>query len=64
VAVNTTDVPVQTLLALVAMVTSGADAGLTVIVTGVAVAVGTVGHDAEDVITTVITSPLFNVEEE
>jgi hypothetical protein len=64
VAVNTTDVPVQTLFALVAMVTSGAEAGFTVIVTGVAVAVGTVGQDAEDVITTVITSPLFNVEEE
>jgi len=64
VAVKTTDEPVQTLLALVAIVTSGAEAGFTVIVTGVAVAVGTVGQDAEDVITTVITSPLFNVEEE
>jgi hypothetical protein len=64
VAVNTTDEPVQTLLAFAAMITSGAEAGFTVIVTGEAVAVGTVGQDAEDVITTVITSPLFNAEEE
>ena len=63
-AVNTTDEPVQILFALVAMVTSGTEAGFTVIETGVAVAVGSVGQDAEEVITTVITSPLFNVEEE
>lgn len=46
------------------MVTSGEEAGFTVIVTGDAVAVGTEGHDADDVITTVITSPLFNAEDE
>jgi hypothetical protein len=39
------------------MVTSGVEDGLTVIVTGVAVAVGTVVHVADDVITTVTTSP-------
>ena len=40
------------------MVTSGVEDGLTVIVTGVAVAVGTVVQVADDVITTVTTSPL------
>ncbi len=43
------------------MVTSGVEDGLTVIVTGVAVAVGTVVHVADDVITTVTTSPFPKV---
>ena len=42
------------------MVTSGVDDGFTVMVTGVAVAVGTVVQVADDVITTVTTSPLPN----
>jgi len=43
------------------MVILGVDDGLTIIVTGVAVAVGTVVHVAEDDITIVTTSPLPKV---
>ena len=64
VAVKLTIAPAHIVVADAVIDTLGVTAAFTVIVIGEAVAVGTVGQDAEEVITTVITSPLFNVEEE
>ena len=58
VAVKTTFVPEQIVVALAATLTVGATVPLTVIVTAFDVAVGCVTHVSEDVITTVITSLL------
>ena len=62
VAVNVTDVPGQILLVDALTETDGAGAGNTVIVTGALVTVVGDGQSAFDVINTVTTSPLFNVE--
>ena len=61
VAVNVTLVPVQIVVWLAATATDGVTPVVSVIVTGVLVAVGVVKHPALLVITTVTTSLLFNV---
>ena len=58
VAVNTTGLPLHIVVVDAEIVTSGVTDGLTVIVTGVPVAVGTDGQVADEVITTVTWSPL------
>ena len=61
VAVNVTAVPLQIVVCDAVIVTSGVADGLTVMVIGLAVAVATDGQVADEVITTVTTSPLANV---
>ena len=62
VAVKVTDVPVQTGLALAAIVTLAVRIGFTIIVTALDVAGDPTTHGVKlDVITTVITSPLTGV---
>ena len=58
VAVNTTGLPLHIVVAEAEIETFGVTDGLTVIVIGVAVAVGTVVQVADEVITTVTWSPL------
>ena len=60
VAVKVTALPLQMVVLLALMLTAGAAVGLTLMVTGVAVAVGTLGQAAEEVITTVTASPFAN----
>jgi len=61
--VNVTDVPAQMVDAVAAILTAGVTTGFTVIVTGFEVAVGEVGQATVDVITAVITAPLFKALE-
>jgi hypothetical protein len=63
VAVNVTDCPVQIVEVPVAIETDGTTAALTVIVTVLEVAVTGDAQVALEVIITVTTSELFNVEE-
>ena len=60
VAVKVTLVPVQMVVALALTATEGVTAVFTVIVTGVEVALVGDAQIAEEVITQVTTSPLFN----
>ena len=62
VAVKLTELPGQILLVEAEIETEGTGAGKTVIVSLLLVAVGVVGQMAEDVITTITTSPLFKLE--
>ena len=57
VAVKVTGEPLHTDVCDAEMLTVGVTDGLTVIVTGIAVAVATDGQVADDVMTTVTTSP-------
>lgn len=61
-AVNVTCVPLQTVLAIVLMLTEGAVVGLTVITNGSEVAVPGEAHPDDEVSTTRTVSLLFNEE--